>query len=93
LPSRSVRSRSARCHAAPNSLYRWGLRACPDVDDCPTPVWCEYEVPVTGLGVTLLAIAQGKNFLQITRLSHPAHSSAIQERTSRMPPVLIEAES
>jgi len=51
------------------------------------------EVPITGLGVTLLAIAHVKNFLQITRHSHPAHSYAIQERTGRMRPVLIEDES
>jgi hypothetical protein len=55
------------------------------------------EVPVTALGVTLLAIAHVKNFLQSSHRSHAAHSYAIQDRTGTMPPVLppvlIEDES
>jgi hypothetical protein len=51
------------------------------------------EVPITAFGVTLLAIAHVKNFLQTTHRGHPAHSYAIQDRTGRMPPVLIEEDS
>jgi hypothetical protein len=51
------------------------------------------EVPITALGVTFLAIAHVRNFLQMNHRAHPAHSYAIQERTRRMPPVLIEDES
>jgi hypothetical protein len=51
------------------------------------------EVPITAFGVTLLAIAHVKNFLQTNHRGHRAHSYAIQDRTGTMPPVLIEDES
>lgn len=51
------------------------------------------EVTVTTIGVTLLAIAHVRNFLQNNHAAHAGHSYAIQERTGTMPPALVEDES
>ena len=51
------------------------------------------EVAVTMFGVTLLAFAHVKNFLQTYHRSHAGHSYAIQDPTGTMPAVSMEDES